>query len=42
MRMQPDGTGLEIHASGIRNTVGFDLGFAWVIPDLGALPPVSS
>jgi glucose/arabinose dehydrogenase len=24
MRMQPDGTGLEVFASGIRNTVGFD------------------
>ncbi len=24
MRMKPDGTGLEVYASGIRNTVGFD------------------
>jgi glucose/arabinose dehydrogenase len=24
MRMQPDGTGLEVFASGVRNTVGFD------------------
>jgi hypothetical protein len=24
MRMKPDGTGLEIYASGVRNTVGFD------------------
>ena len=24
MRMKPDGTGLEVFASGIRNTVGFD------------------
>ncbi|MBD3348644.1 MAG: sorbosone dehydrogenase family protein [Candidatus Eisenbacteria bacterium] len=24
MRMQPDGTGLEVYAGGVRNTVGFD------------------
>lgn len=32
MRMNPDGTGLEVFASGIRNTVGFD----WH-PETGAL-----